>query len=351
MVTSKMVDDGLKKRFEDCQKQANHYQSFFSCIPTMTSEHLVAMMKHQRQQQQHKQIDGWQKKSSSLLILIDVRTSEEQEVSMIPGSITLDEFHQRMDSTMRLCGGDRIGRTFHRRHHKDDHLDDDDDHVNNPDNNHRDQDDNDKNPVTDHQPPTNHRQKGDNKNRSDHNEEIDPHAIVVTYCTIGYRSGREAQHLADQYPNFFRTSSSKDYDLKSSKDHQTKAASTAADSGADDNDNGYQEVPEGPNLFNLDGILAYTYVEDAPPLEVRRRLGANTVATTTSTNQIHTYGPAWDLAHPNYQPVWFKNTKYGLHALQTVGCSLARSIQHVGCIMKNFVTCNGCWRRESSSKV
>jgi rhodanese-related sulfurtransferase len=127
--------------------------------------------------------------------------------------------------------------------------------------------------------------------------------IVVTYCTVGYRSGREARRLRDLYPQ---------YDGR---------------------------------IYNLDGILSYTYVEGPPPLVTPPPGG--TVPTTngptdqgrrppaagasSAARQVHTYGPAWgDLVNPEggYEAVWFEQPGLARHLLQTVAASATRGVQH-----------------------
>lgn len=268
----------VQRRLEDCQKQVHHYQGMFPRIPTMTSVELVQRL---QQQQQHQSTTN----SVRPVVLVDVRTQEEQEVSMIPGSLTLEEFHQRMmaqsDTTIDTA-------------------------------------------------------TTNNSNNAIDGDKIPADAMVVTYCTIGYRSGREAQHLADQYPNFFQIQSDEE---EGRQDGTTNGTSSQPHI---DDDEQNRAGPNKNNLYNLDGILAYTYVADAPPLQLRTQLG------TSVTKQVHTYGPTWDLAHPSYQPVYFRTWNFGAHALQTAGCSVARSVQHTGSTIRRvFSGCiAGCGKRK-----
>jgi rhodanese-related sulfurtransferase len=97
----------------------------------------------------------------------------------------------------------------------------------------------------------------------------DKDTIVVTYCTVGYRSGIEAQKISKKYPC-------------------TK-------------------------VYNLDGILAYTFVENAPPLiSQTKNDDVNNHMNTVQATQIHVYGKKWDYAHPKYEPVWFENNVDGI---------------------------------------
>lgn len=322
-----MIDQGLQDRFDDCHEQVHHYQSFFPHIPTMKSSRLVELMK---QQEGHHQSPS----PSPSLVLVDARTRDEQEVSMIPGSLTLDEFHERMDRTMYRSGK---GGGFVRRRH--DHH-----QQHHEDNNHH----HDSVELADKQeeqvrPGRHDEELTDNDGTAA--TTIPEDAIVVIYCTVGYRSGREAQHLMDQYPDFFRT-----YTHPSPEEQDGGAVGNIGRNDDDDENSNNTSYPlsetpnEGPKLFNLDGILAYTYVPDAPPLQIRTRLGTKSV-----TKQVHVYGPTWNLAHPDYQPIWFRTWDFSFHALQTIGCSVTRSIQHAGCLIKKFLTCNGCRKVPSSS--
>jgi rhodanese-related sulfurtransferase len=175
------------------------------------------------------------------LILIDVRTEAEYAVSMIPGAITLKEFEHQQ--------------TIKHHHQNDDNV--------------------------------NHH--ANSNSRSDN--------IIVTYCTVGYRSGREALRLQDKYPQYNGT------------------------------------------IYNLDGILSYTYVKDAPTLVTPSPTSSGS-STTTTTNKIHTYGQVWgNLVNPTseYEAIWFLPKNYAFHLIQTVGVSIQRCIQHIIINLSSFV--------------
>jgi rhodanese-related sulfurtransferase len=215
------------------------------------------------------------------IILIDVRTEAERRVSMIPGAIDVREFERREKahrgrqrrvrrrrpfvgwSAEGGVGGGRDGEDATTTASQ---------------------------PLPQAAPPT--------SPSLPFSSSVDP-VIIVTYCTVGYRSGREARRIQDAHPHY------------------------------------------RGRIYNLDGILAYTYVRDAPPLVVTTT--ATTTATTiptstTSTSsvparKIHTYGPAWgDLANPDdggYEAVWFEPSGPLVgHLIRTAFVSVGRAIQH-----------------------
>ncbi|KAL3936327.1 MAG: hypothetical protein SGARI_002602, partial [Bacillariaceae sp.] len=125
-----------RQRHEECLRQVASYQGQFPDVPTMTSNELVKKICSEKDN----------------ILLVDVRTQEEQDASMIPGALRLkdvDLSEQMKDEESKM---------------------------------------------------------------------------LVIYCTVGYRSGREARRLQQLHPEW-----------------------------------------KG-RIYNLDGILAYSHVQDAPPL-------------------------------------------------------------------------------------
>jgi rhodanese-related sulfurtransferase len=124
---------------------------------------------------------------------------------------------------------------------------------------------------------------------------ITPTTTIVTYCTIGYRSGIEARRLREQYPHL-----------------------------------------DG-HIYSLDGVLAYTHTGQS--LEKRREMDSTTTnqtpaavtttSATTTTNQVHTFGGMWNAcAHPDCD-----TTLYGFPSIlgrlaQVGGLVVLRSSQH-----------------------
>jgi rhodanese-related sulfurtransferase len=113
---------------------------------------------------------------------------------------------------------------------------------------------------------------------------LSPETKVVTYCTIGYRSGMEARRLQDRY------------------------------------------ALEG-RISSLDGIVAYTHAlaneekkEEAP--KVVNRMGSE-------TSVVHTFGRRWDCVHEDYNPQHFPPPVLMLRYLQVGGTVVWRTVQRI----------------------
>ncbi len=117
---------------------------------------------------------------------------------------------------------------------------------------------------------------------------------IVTYCTMGFRSGLEAERLRDVL-------------------------------GAD------------REIFNLDGILAYTHAlkqrPDAPPLM--------DPSTRKVTKEVHTFSRQWDCAADGYRSKQFSVVIFMLRMGHIVGHTVVRKVQHAGHQLR-------CGRRKSS---
>lgn len=242
---TKMSDEQLKaERLATNQKMVQKYHSMFPKIPTMTSEELVArwkaidILENERDDSQNSDSEDDdvvaptipEKDQPGPLLLIDVRSKAERAVSMIQGAQAMDDLE-----TTRW-----INKYIH-------HFDG----------------------VPKGGTPT-----------------------IVTYCTIGYRSGREAQWLSDEL--------TKTYGI---------------------------EIGKSVEIKNLDGILAYTFVEDAPPLLRPYHKGSS---DHLLTRRIHSYGKEWsEAAHPHFEVVYFdKKPQKAKHLLQTGIFSAMRLVQH-----------------------
>jgi rhodanese-related sulfurtransferase len=220
------------------------YQSMFPKIPTMTSEELVALWKQIDKMQDERddslnsdsEDDDHSKKYNALqeetspLLLIDVRTKAERAVSMLQGALSMDDLETTKWMNKYVHQFDGVPRGGI---------------------------------------PT-----------------------IVTYCTIGYRSGREAQRLVDELTSTFGI-----------------------------------EIGVSVQIKNLDGILAYSFVEDAPPLLRPCRKGSS---DSFMTRRIHSYGKAWaEAVDPSFETVQFDSKpKMAKHLLQTGLCSALRMVQH-----------------------
>lgn len=111
-----------------------------------------------------------------------------------------------------------------------------------------------------------------------------PHELpptVVTYCTIGYRSGLEARRLLDSQQS---------------------------------NPNWKGEI------YSLDGILAYSHTPNTTLI---------VPATGETTHEVHAFGPMWKpCANPDYQAQVYGALPFLGRILQVVGLVLVRGTQH-----------------------
>lgn len=121
---------------------------------------------------------------------------------------------------------------------------------------------------------------------------LSPDATVVTYCTIGYRSGLEARRIRDRY------------NLRGRVRH-------------------------------LDGILAYTHALE--PLlggegaQETSASGSTPELVDPETNekadQVHTFGPLWVCANESYHATYFSPPVLAARTLQTGCISTVRAAQ------------------------
>ena len=114
------------------------------------------------------------------------------------------------------------------------------------------------------------------------------HSTIITYCTVGYRSGLEAQKLQDQY-----------------------------------------DIPHG-TIKNLDGIVAYTHACIKEGMDEKECLVDPT--TKEATHRVHVFGPTWDLVPSSFESVMF--SKVG-----TVSNTLAVGLSLVWNFVRKIVCC------------
>jgi rhodanese-related sulfurtransferase len=236
-----------QERLASNKKMVQKYHSMFPKIPTMTSEELVARWKEIDKLEDERDDslnsdDGDDNADGSYndyrhdatapgpLLLIDVRSKSERMVSMIQGALAMDDLETTRWINKYVHGFDGVHRGGM---------------------------------------PT-----------------------IVTYCTIGYRSGREAQWLFEDLTDTFGV-----------------------------------EIGKSVEIKNLDGILAYSFLEDAPPLLSPCRKGSS---DSLMTRRIHSYGKEWsDAADPSFEVVYFDSkTQKAKHLLQTGLASAVRLVQH-----------------------
>lgn len=196
---------GHNKKIKDnraiCQKQCQFYQKKFPDVTYISSTELVDLSKNE-------------------VILVDVRTEPERQVSMLEGAITKEQFLQQQQQQQQ--GNDTASSTT----------------TTNP--------------------------------------------LIVTYCTVGYRSGLEARRLGLEYPHY-----------KS-------------------------------RIRSLDGYVSYTHAlgealdqnatttTAAPPTIVNPQTGE-------PTNQVHTFGWMWGCVDDqNFQATHFNLLELLMRMLQVM---------------------------------
>lgn len=118
-------------------------------------------------------------------------------------------------------------------------------------------------------------------------------AIVVCYCTVGYRSGIECRRLKEKY--------------------------------------GLEK-----RVRNLDGIVAYTHaVHEASRGEDSGGCSPHLVngITGETCNKVHVFGPQWDCASESYRTIKFSFVTLVTHYVQVGVHAMIRTSQHVAYIM------------------
>mmetsp|Transcript_15927 Transcript_15927/g.20221 ORF Transcript_15927/g.20221 Transcript_15927/m.20221 type:complete len:202 (-) Transcript_15927:12-617(-) len=152
-------------------------------------------------------------------ILVDVRSQAEQKLSMIPHAITMGDFERRMKKL----------------------------------------------------------QHGDDWDDGNHDNNIDDSTTIVTYCTIGYRSGLEGRRLRDEYNLYGR-------------------------------------------IMNLDGIVCYTHAcKEMQSKGNGESFSLVDPTTNQETNQVHVFGEAWNYTHNSFTPTYFSKPVMAFRGL-SVGC-------------------------------
>ncbi len=182
----------------ECQRQVRFYQSKFPTVPTMTSLEL----------QERRRSNEYSSNGAKTIILVDVRTEKERQVSIIPGAIPLEELHLETP--------------------------------------------------------------------------IDDSISIVTYCTIGYRSGLEGQRLLETYPSL--------------------------------------------RVYSLDGILAYSHTDASlvDPL------------TGESTRQVHAFAKAWKkCCNPEYKIHYYGSSGLLGRLMQVAGLIILRGAQHAAYLLSS----------------
>jgi rhodanese-related sulfurtransferase len=222
---------------EQCHCSSQFYQGRFPDIPPFLSRELLELPIHPPR-----------------VVLVDVRTLPERQVSMLEGAISLAEFDQMAVPTLE-------------RH---------------------------------------------------------PDARVVTYCTIGYRSGLEARRLRDLYPSLLE---GRIYSLDGIvaythavaqlEQDEDKAAKAAATDGDEEETQQVSTQPTNP----LATITA------------TRRLRLQTLhpdtQQPTDTRRLHTFGSMWDCANEKFDTTHYSPAMLGVRSIQVGIRAVVRTTQRM----------------------
>lgn len=232
-------EQATKEHFATNQKMVEKYHAMFPKVPSMTSRELVDRWRQiDKMLDERDDSDNGEEVTTTTdtadqpgpLLLIDARSKAERKVSMIQGALAMEDLEasEWMNRYVHNFYGVHKGGT-----------------------------------------PT-----------------------IVFYCTVGFRSGREAQWLIDDLTSTYGIEIGKTVEVK-----------------------------------NLDGLLAYSFVEDAPPLMRPCPKGSS---DSFMTRRIHSYGKEWaDAAHPSFEVVYFDSKpRKALQLVQTGLFSGVRMLQH-----------------------
>jgi rhodanese-related sulfurtransferase len=227
---------------EECRRQYEFYHRLFPDVPTMTSLELQERRRREVDEEDDNDDDA-SNNNNNLIVLVDVRTRPERQVSMIPGAIALQDYLQGVGDPSQTTA------------------------------------------TTTTTTPT--------------------PMLVVTYCTIGYRSGMEARRLRDLYPSL-----------------------------------------EG-RIFHLDGVLAYTHTGQHLERQQHSSNRENIMgqSTTTPTRRVHTFGRMWKAcANPECETELYGFPSILGRLAQVGGLVVVRTTQHAAHILL-YSACCCCPRR------
>lgn len=276
---------------------ARKYQSLFPEIPSIASKMMIQetcsstlpksnvnlshpgdcepSTKHSNQKSSHWKYDGRD------VLLVDVRTPQEQRVSMIAGAVTLGHFKSEF-----------LPRILEKRGYPDD-----------------------EGKVSDK---SHSYTKLDVKEDGRGNDAIpmpcsNPEMIVM-YCTVGYRSGMEARKLKNDFPFLFN------------------------------DDNEHERNGAKIKIGNLDGIVNFAnsnmdiaISKSCAKDQLEVRSASNSLLVDPKTQQptmkVHVYGTPWKncISPEVHEIVTFSKLDFFLKSVRVV--------------FRNFiVSCNSCWK-------
>ena len=238
---------------------ARYYQSLFSDVEGVPSRELIKESLQSSSTQSSLQFPiNWRLRKRHV-ILVDVRSKPERDVSIISGAVSLDDFKAKILPSLEAKFEDNV----------------DVDRLDNS-------------PLQD---------------------------MVVTYCTIGFRSGLEARKLMHDYPTLF-------------------------ESWTAENENSCENKTL---IGNLDGILAFAsasreYQNEASTDDVNLSSLQPLIVdcqTNTATNRVHVYGKSWKvyLSDEYYEAITFSKIEFAWRGIMV----LVRS-----CLSSSSKSCSCC---------
>lgn len=244
---------------------AHYYQSLFSDVEGVSSRELIKESLQSSSTKTSLQFPiNWSLRKRHV-ILVDVRSKPERDVSIISGAVSLDDFKAKILPSLEAKFEDNV-----------------------------------------------------DVDRLDNSPHPD---MVVTYCTIGFRSGLEARKLMHDYPTLF-------------------------ESWTAENENGC-ENKKTLLIGNLDGILAFANASRSLELEYQNEASTDDVnlsslqplivdcQTNTATNRVHVYGISWKayLSDEYYEAITFSKIEFAWRGIMV----LVRS-----CLSSSSKSCSCC---------
>lgn len=221
------------------ESSAQEYQSMFPEISPLSSRKLLLESRSASSDDVHWKYHGQN------VILVDVRTRPEREVSMISGAISLHEFRESiLPSLLRKHPSSALQHdtTYH-----------------------------------------------DNNTNNIHSKEDQIFSYIAMYCTVGYRSGIECRKLQQEYPTIFSSDSANIDD--------TEANNVVGQNSSINKDDAIiQQDATSLKVVNLDGIITFANATIEDPRkdnDLNKKTLLIEPISKQSTNRVHVYGPSW----------------------------------------------------------
>ena len=154
---------------------------------------------------------------------------------------------------------------------------------------------------------------------------------VITYCTIGYRSGIEARRLRDRYrlrpgraAHLWGGLVGHTHALKETEeiDQEREGKEKASNSRG-----GEAENTRGRSSGRSDHIAAAEHTPSPPtPLLIDP-------CTDLPTRRVHTFGNRWSCVAESYHPVYFSPAALVMRSAQTGILTVLRTFQRLQCLV------------------